>query len=469
MGKRVQTSETVGPQGHETEPRHHPPACRRPPGRKPGPAPEPGPFGRQLLKVVRHCFPELNRWLDGLPDPRRQDLCVYLGRHLWWQIILTFLLRGGSRNAFDADRNTGQLPENMMGLCAQAWDEHRLGKRRTVTCSENAKRHAARVPVPAVACLLVGMVRRLMAMRLLDSGRLFGRWWLIVVDGTLQDRGRRTRLGQARYRYIVEAKLLGPHDAVFSLMTEFREVRNPVLEKEDCELRAFHRLAARLHAEFPRLPICLLFDGLYPVEAVFNLCEQYGWMFIATLPEGRQPSAWDEAVQTMLLNPTAVLKARRKGEDGWVEQTLRWTSQVPFGSHLLQVLFSGEISPTEATLWVWVTNFPLDRGNVYPIANQGGRGRQQIEAVFNVEKNGGFGLEHAFCANTNASQNYHLMMQVAHIIGQLLLNGVLRRLTQGCRKLTHSTLIALLRTSLLLVPIDFSLPTFDQIRFRSSA
>jgi hypothetical protein len=126
---------------------------------------------------------------------------VYLGRHLWWQIILTFLLRGGSRNAFDADRNSGQLPENVLRLCAQAWDEQRLGKRRTVTCSENAKRQAARVPTSAVARLLVWMLRRLMAMRLLDAGRLFGRWWLIVVDGTLQDRGRRTRQGHARYRY----------------------------------------------------------------------------------------------------------------------------------------------------------------------------------------------------------------------------------------------------------------------------
>jgi len=418
---------------------------------------------------VRHCFPELNRWLDGLPDPRRQDLCVYLGRHLWWQIILTFLLRGGSRNAFDADRNSGQLPENVLRLCAQEWDELRLGKRRTVTCSENAKRQASRVATSAVARLLVWMVRRLMAMRLLDSGRLFGRWWLIVVDGTLQDRGRRTRHGQARYRYVVEAKLLGPHGTVFSLMTEFREVRNPVLEKEDCELRAFQRLAARLYAEFPRLPICLLFDGLYPVEAVFDLCEQYGWKFIATLPEGRQPSAWDEAVQTMLMSPAAVLKARRQGEDGWVEQTLRWTSQVPFGRHALQVLFSGEISPTQATLWVWVTNFPLERDNVYAIANQGGRARQNIETVFNVEKNGGFGLEHAFCANATASQNYHLMMQVAHSLGQLLLGGVLRRFTQACRKLTHIKLIELLRSSLLQVPLDPALPTFGQIRFLSSA
>jgi hypothetical protein len=411
----------------------------------------------------------LNRWLDALPDPRRRELCVYLGRHLWWQIALTFLLRDGSRNAFDADRNSGQLPENMRRLCAQAWDEQRLGQRRTVTCSENARRHASRVPVAHVARLLVLMVRRLMQMRLLDPARLFGRWWLIAVDGTVQDRGRATRKGQARYRYVVEAKLVGPDGTMFALMTEFMDMRDPLRDKEDCELNAFRRLAQRLRLEFPRLSICLLLDGLYPVEAVFDLCAAYGWKFIATHREGRQPTAWDEAVQTMLMSPALVLKARRAGADGWVEQTLRWTEQVPFGRHEFAVLFSGEISPRRATLWVWVTNFTLTRQTVYAIANQGGRARQGIENVFNVEKNGGFGLEHAFCANATASQNYHLMMQVAHILEQLLVNGLLRRLTQACRKLTDSKLIELLRSSLLYVRIDPTLPAFGQIRFCSSA
>jgi len=394
---------------------------------------------------------------------------VYLGRHLWWQILLTFLLRDGSRNAFDADRNSGQLPENMRQICDQEWDASRLGERLTVTCSENAKGHASRVAVCEVARILVLMVRRLMEMRLLDSARLFDRWWMIAIDGTLQDRGHDTQQGEGRYRYVVEAKLLGPEGTMFSLMSEFMDMRDPLRDKEDCELNGFQRLAKRLRAEFPRLSICLLLDGLYPVQSVFDLCAAYGWKFIATHREGRQPVAWDEAVQTMLMSPSLVSKARRAGEEGMVEQTLRWTHQVPFGQHEFQVLFSAEISPTAATLWVWVTNFMLTPQNVYAIANQGGRARQGIENVFNVEKNGGFGLEHAFCANATASQNYHLMMQVAHILEQLLVNGLLRRLTRACRKVTDSKLIELLRSSLRFVRIDPTLPVFAQLRFYSSA
>ncbi len=134
-----------------------------------------------------------------------------------------------------------------------------------------------------------------------------------------------------------------------------------------------------------------------------------------------------------------------------------------------QVLFSGEISPTAATLWAWVTNFPLSHERVQAIANRGGRARNGIENVFNVQKNGGFGLEHAFCANTAASQNYHLIMQVAYIIDQLLVHGLLRRLTSACRKVIDSKLIELLRTSLFTVRIDPAMRVFGQLRFYSSA
>jgi hypothetical protein len=93
-----------------------------------------------------------------------------------------------------------------------------------VTCSQNVTHHLSRVPVDAVGQLLILMVRRLMQMRMLDKARLFDRWWLVVIDGTLQDRGRKTQRGEARYRYVVEAKLVGPQGTLFSLMTRQSQV-----------------------------------------------------------------------------------------------------------------------------------------------------------------------------------------------------------------------------------------------------
>ena len=47
-----------------------------------------------------------------------------------------------------------------------------------------------------------------------------------------------------------------------SVMTEFIENPEEPPTKQDCELKAFYRLADRLKQRFPRLPICLLLDGL---------------------------------------------------------------------------------------------------------------------------------------------------------------------------------------------------------------
>jgi hypothetical protein len=470
MDEGVSEAQGADPEGHGAEPGHHPKAWRRAPGRKPGPAPDGTGFGRCLGGVLRQVFPELNAWLDAVPDPRVQAMCTYSFRQVLWQGIGTFLLRNGSRNAFDVDRNSGSLPDNLLALCGETWDRERLGERRTVTCSGNTVTHLARVPAPAMAKLPLRFARRLMEMRTLDCGRLFGQWWLVAIDGTLRDRGRRTRTGAARYRYVVEAALIIlPLGLRIPLMSEFRNLRDPVREKEDCELNACRRLMKRLKREFPRLPICLLMDGLYPVQNMFGRCQEYGWKWIATLREGRQPTAWNEAIEIMHASSANRQRGVRRGEDGWIEQTMRWADGVPFGDHTLQVVFLGEVGPSAATLWVWATNLMVTPERVDEIVNRGGRARQEIETHFNVGKNGGFGLEHAFCADEQASRNLHVLMQVASVLGQVLIRGMLKRLTRDCRKITDVKLIEMLRASLAYVPIPpGSLPPF-QLRFDNSA
>ena len=92
-----------------------------------------------------------------------------------------------------------------------------------------------------------------------------------------------------------------------------------------------------------------------------------------------------------------------------------------------------------------------------------------VEGLLNVEKNGGFGLEHAFCANITAAHNLHVFMQVAYVLGQLLVNGMLRRLTRACRKVSDVKLIEMLRSSLAFVPIPPDIPPVGQLRFQNSS
>jgi len=46
------------------------------------------------------------------------------------------------------------------------------------------------------------------------------------------------------------------------------------------------QLVAKIKKYFPRLPICILEDGLYPNNTVFDICVKNDWKFIITLKDG---------------------------------------------------------------------------------------------------------------------------------------------------------------------------------------
>jgi len=64
--------------------------------------------------------------------------------------------------------------------------------------------------------------------------------------------------------------------------------------KQDCEQRAFYRLAPKIKKAFPQLPICFLLDGLFAGKPVFDVCEKYHWKYFITFKEGSIPAQWQE-------------------------------------------------------------------------------------------------------------------------------------------------------------------------------
>ena len=136
--------------------------------------------------------------------------------------------------------------------------------------------------------------------QVLAATRLLDHYYLVAIDGTgvlvFSERHcaqclTRTHLGVTTYYHpVLEAKLVTTTGFAFSLLTEFIENPGETPTKQDCELKAFYRLAARLKQRFPRLPICLLLDGLYAGGPTFTICEQAGWKYLITLQDGDLPS-----------------------------------------------------------------------------------------------------------------------------------------------------------------------------------
>ncbi|HEY72036.1 MAG TPA: hypothetical protein G4N99_02040 [Thermoflexia bacterium] len=173
----------------------------------------------------------------------------------------------------------------------------------------------------------------------MDRYRLLDRYFTISIDGT----GRlvfpkrhcphcltRTRNGKTTYYHpVLEAKLVTPNGFAFSIMTEFVENPGKNPTKQDCELKAFYRLAARLKKRFPRLPICLLLDGLFAGGPTFALCEQYRWKYFVVLQESDLSSVHKEFEALLPLaseNHLRFLTGVRRE----IQQDFRWMNDISY-------------------------------------------------------------------------------------------------------------------------------------------
>ena len=65
------------------------------------------------------------------------------------------------------------------------------------------------------------------------------------------------------YHNVLEAKIVLGDNLIVSIATEFIENEKKDVKKQDCERKAFKRLAAKIKKDYPRLPICILGDSLY--------------------------------------------------------------------------------------------------------------------------------------------------------------------------------------------------------------
>lgn len=304
------------------------------------------------------------------------------------------------------------------------------------------------------------MVQRLIRMKALDHARMLG-CFVIALDGTGQltfkDRHcehclHKTVHGKTiYYHHVLEAKLVSPDGLAISVGTEFIENTNPTASKQDCELKAFARLAPRLKKDFPQLKLCLSMDALYANGSAMEICRKYRWKYFIVFKEGSLPATWLEYQTLLKLCPdnrkellSKTGKDVRQQNFAWVEN-LRYTDDMG-RKQCFNAFQCSEQTGKEKHFFAWITNFDLHADSIDTLANKGGRCRWKIENEgFNIQKNGGFNLEHAYSEKNCQMKNYYTLMQIAHIILQLLERGNL--LSQDCKKLFGSLLALATRLS----------------------
>ena len=394
-----------------------------------------------IRAAVDHFFPGFNAWLDRIEDPRRQDMITYSVRHLVWEAILMFLSGAQSRNQMVCETLRAGFHRTLLDFAGT--DEEAAAHPDTVYWL------LAKLDPNELVKFSARMMKRLFRMRCLERFR-FGREWLVTVDATwlrvYPEQHCEHCLHQNRpdgsvvwFHAVLEAKLTLGNGLSFSLASVPIENPGGEYDKQDCELKAFERLAARIKQLYPRLPICILGDSLYACDRVLEICEQMNWSFILTFKEGRTPDLWKRAVKAAARNPELL----RQRSDG-AEQRLRWAVMLKHRSRHVHAVFCTETRPDgEVARWAWLTDHRPDRNNVETIANKGGRLRQTIEQQFNVQKNGEFRLKHDYGSNANAWYNYYLSAQIADVVLQLIQEtDLVNRLSNG----VHRTFAEAFRT-----------------------
>jgi hypothetical protein len=236
---------------------------------------------------------------------------------------------------------------------------------------------------------------------------------------------------------VLEANLAFQNGMVIPLLSEVLSASqgDSQKNKQDCEQRAFHRLAQRLKKAFSHLPILLLLDGLYANGPIMHACRQNNWDFMIVLQDKSLPSVWEEIKGLKGYQSANRLSHQwgdRRQQFWWVND-IPYVYQDPATSRRKTLTVHAviceesweEIAPGSTTAvektsrHVWLSDQPLHRGNVHSRCNLGARHRWGIEAGFLVEKHQGYQYEHCFSYDWQAMRGYHYLMRLGHALNVL--------------------------------------------------
>lgn len=399
-----------------------------------------------FMMVTHHFFRSLNKWFYEMSDPRHQSYITYTQTDLAYLAILKNICGQYSMR---------QMEENFN-------DEKCIDTLRIMSGNKNLDEmphydtlnyYLEKLSPECLAEVRRKMVTSLIRGKHFNRGRLLGKYWRIILDGTglfcfhekhcdnclcstkKTEDGKKVNL---YYHKVLEAKIVFSDNVVISLGTEFIENENEDVSKQDCEVNAAKRLLARIKKEYPRLPICIQGDALYAAEPFMRQCREYNWKYLLTQKEKRQKNLSEgfEWIRSGGEVERYTELCREKGNGCYVNHV-----EVVAGKQEIMNILEYEYESQKEKgkkrqiRFQWITNIELTKRNLEEMIIAG-RGRWKIENEgFNNQKNGLYRIEHLNSRNGNAMKNHYLFTQIADILMQIYLawNPYVRELKQSIK------------------------------------
>lgn len=376
-------------------------------------------------KIQKRFYPELFDKFGSTKDARHQSYTTYTNKAMLGTLYYKGIAGITTMQEMTSKFNKQEVVNNISSFI-----EEQSGKYlpHHVTINE----YLERLDPNEVQNILQDMVCKLIRKKSFYNARTMKKW-LIIVDGTELYSGNRKLNDKCLERHynkgtdkeivnyhqnVLEAKIYFDNQLVCSIASEFIENNSEDAErqkkmreediKQDCEIKAFKRLAIKLKKVFPRLPIILLMDSLYASNTVMHICKEYNWEYIIRFKDGSIPSIAAEY---------ASIPERNK-----IESCI-YINDIYYNDHKVNVLEFSEDKVRKGkvvrTNFQWITNITITDKNALCLA-QTGRKRWKIENEgFNRQKNWQGDITHACSWNEQALKNHYLILQISDFMKQL--------------------------------------------------
>lgn len=375
-------------------------------------------------KIQKRYIPELMKYFSETKDPRNKSYITYSNR-----IMLSTLYHKGIGGIVSMQEMTTQFNKEIVAsnIYALTGEDAREYLPHHVTVNEYLERLEPEELEGVLYKICYESIRR----KSFNEARYMKKW-LVIVDGTQTYEGPVQLNEQCLERHynkgtdkekvsfhvdVLEAKIYLGEGLLLSIGSEFiqndeayQAVKGKGEEavKQDCETKAFKRLAEKIKSKYPRLPIILMGDSLYASEPVLQICEDNGWDYIIRYKDGSIPSIAEEY--------ELIPEKEKAGQAEYVNDIDYKGRKV----NVLRLVEKRVEHGSEREIrFQWLTSIHLTKKNAQKTA-QTGRLRWKIEnRGFNRQKQWQGDITHACSHEMKALKNHYLMQQISDFVKQL--------------------------------------------------
>ena len=385
-----------------------------------------------FAKTIFHYVPELLKYIDEIFEPRKRH--NYSMRYLIMSEMLMFLSEGKSQRFTETAFEETKYLENISKITKE--------KVEKIPDAEIYTNVFSRIEKEEIEKFQYKINYNMLRNKIYEASKILGKYNL-VLDATRFQKAhyevskewlKETKEGKTTwYLSMLELKLVANNMAI-SVMNEIinnedkkkkneteEEIKNKSIEelKQDCELNASKRLLPRFRQRYPRLPVRIIADSLYPSISLIELCEEENIEYIFVLKDKKIPTLLTEflTLVSMPIGNREVIETEAQ-----IVLTL-WENNIDYKGKKINVIrqIAKDKKTEKYSKCMWITNREITRKNLYKIIycaklrdyieNQGFR-EQKVTS--------GIDLEHVYSKDIKTIKVIYTIIQITHLILQII-------------------------------------------------